>query len=43
MMKYGESVFDIAYLIFAMTAGAVILSRRKDTAGRLMGAAALFL
>lgn len=43
MMKYGESVFDIAYLILAMTAGAVILSRRKDTAGRLMGAAALFL
>lgn len=42
-MKYGESCFDILYLIFAITAGIVILVKRKDTIGKLMGSAALVL
>ena len=42
-MKYGESSFDIIYLIFAITAGIIILAKRKDSIGRLMGSAALIL
>ncbi len=42
-MKYGESTFDILYLVFAITAGIVILCRRKDRIGRLMGGAVLIL
>ena len=42
-MKYGESLFDIAYLIFAIAAGVIVLSHRKDKVGKLMGTAALVL
>ena len=42
-MKYGESVFDIAYLLFAILIGAAILRKRKDPVGRLMGSAVLIL
>ncbi len=42
-MKYGESTFDILYLLFAIISGCVILLRTKDRAGKLMGAAALIL
>ena len=42
-MKYGESAFDILYLLFAAVSGAVILAKAKDRAGRLMGFAALIL
>ena len=42
-MKYGESIFDIIYLIFAIAMGVCILHRKKDTSGRLMGSAALIL
>ena len=42
-MKYGESTFDILYLIFAIALGALMLRRRKSAAGRLMGWAALIL
>ena len=42
-MKYGESLFDIAYLIFAIAAGVIVLSRRKDKVGKLMGTATLVL
>ena len=42
-MKYGESSFDILYLLFAITTGIIILARRKDAVGRLMGFAALIL
>ena len=42
-MKYGESVFDILYLLFAVICGTVILVRAKDRAGRLAGFAALIL
>ena len=42
-MKYGESSFDIIYLIFAITTGIIVLSKRKDSIGKLMGSAALIL
>ena len=42
-MKYGESIFDILYLLFAVICGTVILVRAKDRAGRLAGFAALIL
>ena len=42
-MKYGESSFDILYLLFAIVSGILLLVKRKDKAGRLMGLAALIL
>ncbi len=42
-MKYGESTFDILYLVFAILTGIVILLRRRNKADVLMGAAALVL
>ena len=42
-MKYGESAFDIFYLLFAVVIGVSILRRRKDRIGRLMGSAVLIL
>ena len=42
-MKYGESTFDILYLLFAITTGIIILVKRKDSIGKLMGTAALVL
>ena len=42
-MKYGESTFDILYLLFAILSGILLLIKRKDKTGRLMGLAALVL
>ena len=42
-MKYGESTFDVVYLLFAIVIGISILHRRRDTAGRLTGSAVLIL
>ena len=42
-MKYGESVFDILYLGFAITAGILILRRGRGRTEKLMGFAALIL
>ena len=42
-MKYGESAFDILYLLFAIVSGIVILRRQARPAHRLMGLAALIL
>ena len=42
-MKYGESVFDILYLLFAVISGIVILARRRDKTGILMGVSAIVL
>lgn len=42
-MKYGESTFDILYLLIAVVGGIVILRRKKDDAARLMGIAVLVL
>ncbi len=43
MQKYGETVFDILYLIAAITFGIVILIRSKNNKHRLMGWACLVL
>ncbi len=42
-MKYGESAFDIIYLVFAVVMGVRILRREKDAAGKMMGLAVLIL
>ena len=42
-MKYGESAFDILYLLFAIAAGCLILRRARNTVEKQMGAAALIL
>lgn len=42
-MKYGESTFDVLYLVFAILTGIVILLRRKNRNDVLMGTAALVL
>ena len=42
-MKYGESSFDIIYLLFAITAGIYILCRRRDRIGKITGFATLIL
>ncbi len=42
-MKYGESAFDILYLLFALIGGCVILGRAGDKTGKRMGIAALVL
>lgn len=42
-MKYGESTFDILYLLFAIIAGCVILSRAKNKTEKKMGLASLIL
>ena len=42
-MKYGESTFDILYLIFAILTGILILIKRRNRNDTLMGTAALVL
>jgi len=42
-MRYGESAFDILYLLFAIISGCVILAKARSRDERLMGAAALIL
>ena len=42
-MKYGESTFDILYLLFAVVSGCVILSKARNRTEKLMGLAALIL
>ncbi|MCR5488777.1 MAG: hypothetical protein K6F03_01765 [Saccharofermentans sp.] len=42
-MKYGETTFDVLYLVFAVLTGIVILLRRKKRNDVLMGTAALVL
>ena len=42
-MKYGESTFDIIYLVFAIAMWICILRRKKDALGRLTGSAVLIL
>ena len=42
-MKYGESAFDILYLLFAITGGHMILRRAGDKTEKFMGLAALIL
>lgn len=42
-MKYGESLFDILYLVFAIVLGFCILRRRRDDVSINMGTAVLIL
>ena len=42
-MKYGESTFDVLYLLFAIVSGILILRRAKNKTERQMGLAALIL
>ncbi len=42
-MKYGESAFDILYLLFAIGSGVFLLIRSKTKIGKVMGIAALVL
>ena len=42
-MKYGESLFDIFYLVYAIMTGVIILRKRGDLTGKLMGSAVLIL
>ncbi len=42
-MKYGESTFDILYLLFAVVSGAVILAKSRNRTEKLMGLSALIL
>ena len=42
-MKYGESTFDILYLLFAIISGCIILKRAKGKTEKYMGIAALVL
>lgn len=42
-MKYGESTFDILYLLFAIGSGCFLLKRSKNKMETLMGYAALIL
>lgn len=42
-MKYGESTFDILYLLFAIISGCLILRKAADKTEKYMGLAALIL
>ncbi|MBQ1489898.1 MAG: hypothetical protein IIZ43_02535 [Eubacterium sp.] len=42
-MRYGESTFDILYLLFAVISGCVLLGKGRDKTEKLMGIAALVL
>lgn len=42
-MKYGESTFDILYLLFAIVSGCVLLAKARSRTERLMGFSALIL
>ena len=42
-MKYGESTFDILYLLFVIVSGVLILRRAKNKTEKQMGLAALIL
>lgn len=42
-MKYGESIFDILYLLFAAISGIVILLKGRNKTERFMGLATLIL
>lgn len=42
-MKYGESTFDVLYLLFAVISGCVMLAKARNRTERLMGLSALIL
>ena len=42
-MKYGESLFDILYLLFAIVSGCILLMRARNKNEKKMGIAVLIL
>lgn len=42
-MKYGESTFDILYLLFAIISGIILLIKGSNKSSKMMGAATLVL
>ncbi len=42
-MKYGESAFDVLYLLFAIVSSCVMLAKARNKTEKLMGIAALVL
>ena len=42
-MKYGESTFDVFYLVTAIVIGCLILCRTRSRTGKLMGVSTLVL
>lgn len=42
-MKYGESAFDILYLLFAVAAGIYLIAKSKTKVGKALGIATLIL
>ena len=42
-MKYGESTFDILYLVFAIVSGLLILKKARNRTEKLMGESAIVL
>ncbi len=42
-MKYGESLFDILYLVFTITVGIIMLIKARNKTEKMMGIAALIL
>ena len=42
-MKYGESTFDIIYLLFGLVSGLYLLKNRRNKTGTLMGISVLVL
>ena len=42
-MKYGESTFDVLYLLFAVISGIILIVKARNRNERLMGLAALIL
>ena len=42
-MKYGESLFDIVYLVFAVASGIFIMLWAREEHEKMMGLAALIL
>ena len=42
-MKYGESAFDILYLLFAVAAGIYLVAKSKTKVGKALGIATLIL
>ena len=42
-MKYGESAFDILYLLYAVISGCIIFKKAKNKTEKYMGIAAIVL
>ena len=43
MKVYGETIFDICYLLIAIIMGIMILAKSKDKLGKMMGVSTLIL